>query len=251
MKRIVIICTLVSAIIAGPVIAKESFNSTVEAVWKKLPTSASQCSDYDYFPDGGMQNFWCHVSKDLSLQFLEQATGQKIYLSGPHAAALKLDDKAEFGHYNPKFVEALSTLVIPSKEDTTFITQTQSVYESHVRPLARIHFITLQKLRNNPECAQKEMQQYKANIKKPEAAQEEWYNERWFYFMNAKFCTTAKVDTLFDDGFDGGHNGNVVKTATGFWLRRSMDETQSSFATALETLLQTYDAEWLSQQKRR
>ena len=67
--------------------------------------------------------------------------------------------------------------------------------------------------------------------------------------MNPKFCATDNIDALFDDGFDGGYSGNVVKTATGFWLRRSMDNTMTVFAESLETLLKRYDSEWLTKQR--
>lgn len=249
MKRVALVCGLIMGILVAPVAAKDTINSTVASVWQNLPTSGSQCPDFDYFPDGGMQNFWCHISKDMPLSLLEEATGQKIFLSGPHGATLNLKDKTKFGQYNPKFVEALTKLVVPSEDDTTFIAQTQSVYNSHVRPLARFHFLTLQKLQKNPACAKKETLQYKSNIEKAADEQQEWYNERWFYFMNPKFCTTDNIDALFDDGFDGGHDGNVVKTATGFWLRRSMDGTQPLFVGALEALLTRYDSEWLTKQR--
>jgi hypothetical protein len=185
----------------------------------------------------------------VPLSFLEEATGQKIFLSGPHDSVLNLTNKTKFGQYNPKFVEKLAELVLPAKDDTTFITQTQTIYDVNIRPLARIHFVTLQKLQKDSKCAKREVRRYKSNIDKPVDEQQEWYNERWFYFMNPKFCTTDDIDSLFDDGFDGGHDGNVVKTATGFWLRRSMDGTQSVFASGLETLLKRYDSKWLTKQK--
>ena len=49
---------------------------------------------------------------------------------------------------------------------------------------------------------------------------------------------------------DGGYNGNVVKTAVGFWMRREMDDTKAIFAKGLTKLLQQYDATWMQKQKK-
>ena len=242
--------------LVSPVVAKDTMNPVVQSLWTGLPQSKSQCTEYDYFPEGGMRNFWCHLSGDLSLSVLAEMTGQSVFESGPHTTLLQLNDSQSFGHYNPKFVVKLTELVIPSATDTSFIAGTQSVYDSHIRPLARIHYVTFQKLKQNPECAQKELALYQRAIGKGATTEvnsaigsyQVGYYERWFYFMNSKFCSVPNPDSLFDDGFDGGHDGNVVKTATGFWLRRSMDGTQRHFADALELLLQRYDAAWLKAQ---
>jgi len=249
-------CVGLGILLAFPVVAKDTMNPKLESLWMGLPQSQSQCTDYDYFPDGGMRNFWCHISGELSLSTLEEMTGESVFKSGPHNTSLQLNDAKSFGHYNPKFVVKLTKLVIPSASDSSFVASTQSVYDSHVRPLARIHYATLQKLKQNPECAQKELTQYQGAIAHGAVTEvnsaigsyQVGYYERWFYFMNPKFCSTSNPDSLFDDGFDGGYDGNVVKTATGFWLRRSMDGTQGHFADALEQLLQRYDAVWLKKQ---
>lgn len=241
-----------------PVIGKESMNSTVESLWMGLPQSKNHCDEYDYFPEGGMRNFWCHLSGELSLATLEEMTGQSVFASGPHTTSLQLNEGNSFGHYNPKFVSKFAKILIPEASDTSFIANTQSVYDSHVRPLARIHYVTLQKLKQHPECAQKELALYKSAIEKGAVTEfksaigsyQVGYYERWFYFMNPKFCNSSNPDSLFDDGFDGGYDGNVVKTATGFWLRREMDGTQRQFADALEMLLQRYDAEWLKERSK-
>ena len=45
-----------------------------------------------------------------------------------------------------------------------------------------------------------------------------------------------------DHGFDGGWNGNAVKTAVAFCIRRSVDGTADEFYAGLVSLLKLYDA---------
>jgi hypothetical protein len=61
--------------------------------------------------------------------------------------------------------------------------------------------------------------------------------------MNDSYCQLRRgdYDDYEDTGFDGGYEGNVVKTSVGFWLRRSMDGTDREFFDALVTLRNTYE----------
>ena len=243
--------------------AQSTLDDKMEALWHSLPTSKYHCDEFDYFPDGGVRSFWCHLS-DVNKLTLERITGEKMYVSGPHKNGFDFQNTSDFGRYNPKFVEKMIAISVPNSQDKAFVATTQAIYDKYVQKLARIHYVTYAKLEKDKSCAQKELRLYKKAIPSlsSDGAQEAGqhtmntaigefkvgYYERWFYFMNPAFCRTPNEDDLFSNGFDGGHNGNVVKSAVGFWLRREMDGTKPIFAKGLKKLLRQYDQKWLGSQ---
>ena len=66
-----------------------------------------------------------------------------------------------------------------------------------------------------------------------------------FYFMNDGFCGHADegFSYFYEHDFAAGFDGNVVKSCTAFWIRRSIDGTDDEFYAGLETLIRTYDPE--------
>lgn len=216
--------------------------------WNRLPTTQNRCGTFDYFPQGGMQVFWCHLQELTTLKNLEDLAAAPIFLSGPHRGeTLNLNNPSDFGHYNPVFVERMVSLLIPGAEDKTFRAATQTTYNTYVRPLAHIYWLTRLKLTGNPECQQRELSGYQAFIAS-RAAVGTSYHERWFFFMNPHFCKGQRAEEwYYTNGMDGGVDGNIAKGAVGFWLRRTMDGTDNAFAAGLSKLLRAYDAKWLAQ----
>lgn len=235
---------LILPLLATTALASDPPSPAIRA-WTGISASVNACpDDYDYFPSGGMRNYWCHLSSLLSLPELEQAAGRPIFLAGPHQAGkLDLANPGDFGHYNPAFVVWAGKVAIPEDPETR--RRLQPVYDQYMQPLARIHWVVWQKLQANPKCTSKELNLYQARIRAGTSntggSWGAWY-ERWFFYMNPAFCQKAGQDNwLMDHGFDGGVDGNVTKTAVGFWLRRIMDGTADEFAAALQNLLAAFD----------
>ena len=226
--------------------------SPVEAAWMKLSDSSNQCEDvFDYFPNGGMRIFWCHASGLVTNAEIALSAGMPIWVSGPHSAEqLDLNNPGDFGHYNPQFVKWMGDHLIPGETDAAFRARTQDTYDRAVAPLARIAWLTHLKLVAYNGCALAEERGYQAAIAAARDGGAGVDYERWFFFMNPGFCDHANdPDLLFNQGFDGGVDGNVVKTTVGFWLRRRMDGTEDEFVAGLTRLLKTYDAAWLAKAK--
>lgn len=204
----------------------------------------SECQDFDYFPDGGYQNFWCHRPAQLTLQAIEARASVPIFLSGPHArGAFNSKSKNEFGHYNPAFVRWLADDVAPRSKDSASVQATQTMYDAMMKPLATIFHLTRKKVRAEPACFEREKDAYQKLLAKKRLP--EGYYERWFFFMNPEFCPRmAKGQTsdqyYYQHGMDGGVDGNVVKTVLGFLIRRSLDGTLPEFERALDKLIAAY-----------
>ena len=221
----------------------------LQQTWLQLETTTNRCADvFDYHPQGGMRSFWCHVQDNVDLMALELEAGVPIWLGGPHSSDRgPVWVRDDFGRYNPEFVRWLVDHAIP--RDEGFRDETQSQYDRFVRPLARTHHAVLRKLREQPGCASRELDLYaKAISGGTSDTSGEWgpHYENWYGFLEPGFC--GRQDRHQPDG---DYNGNVVKTAVGFWMRRYLDGTDKEFERGLVKLLDTYDSKWKVRERRR
>lgn len=205
----------------------------------------TSCQDFDYFPDGGYQNFWCHRPERLTIRAIEARAGVPIFLSGPHPPGdFTNKSKTDFGHYNPAFVRWFATEVAPSGKDSPTVAATQGMYDAMMKPLATVFHRTSAKVRAEPRCFERERDDYAKLLAKKKLP--EGYYERWFFFMNPEWCPRAAKNLNGNDqyyyqhGMDGGVDGNVVKTVLAFFVRRSLDGTLPEFERALDKLIAAY-----------
>lgn len=213
-----------------------------KVLWLGLAGSKESCGDFDYFPDGGMKSFACHLDLAPTLAWLTRAWGEGIFTEGPHQPGnLDLSNRTSFGRYNPEFVRFLVDHLVPAATDPTFREKTQATYDQYVRPLAKIFLATYDKLEANPACRDREIDRYRALLDGDGVPEMDY--ERYFFFMNASFCANpdGDFDYFHKRGFDGGFSGNVVKTCTAFWIRRNLDGTAPLFYEGLKKLIAAYE----------
>lgn len=213
------------------------------AEWSKK----TQCPDFDYFPNGGIQNFWCHRPDHLTVASVHALAGVDIFTKGPHANdTLTLDAANDFGRYNPAFVRWLVDHAGPSERDSVARKATQAAYDATMKPLAEIFWKTYGKARADQACFAREKATYADLITRKRLPKD--YYEKWFFFMNPYFCDgRPKAQNFFyDNAFDAGVDGNVTKTVIGFWLRRSIDGTMETFAEGLKKLVAAYEPELIT-----
>jgi hypothetical protein len=213
-------------------------------VWRKLGGSRNGCpGEFDYFPQGGMRIFACHLKSLVAYEVLHRESKLDIFVSGPHSnRRLVLGSAQTFGHYNPAFVRWAVDHLVPGADDPAFRAATQDIYDRHVKPLARTFFATYRKLQREPECFERERQAYSALLERRRLPPS--YYERWWGFMADSFCRTGGNPPLDHQSVYGTlYDVNVVNTSVGFWVRRSIDGTMPEFYRGLERLVRAYDPE--------
>jgi len=204
---------------------------TITEAWVSLSETENQCPDvYDYFPNGGLLSFYCHAKTLMDLQDLQRMAKVPVFLSGPHKNNQPTTSaEQEFGHYNPKFVQWLIDNLIPAADNGELHALTQTFYEQYVQPLARTYYKSYQALQALPENFAAETRQY-ADLVEQRTLPVYYYD---------KFYDFADLHEL-------GYEGNVVKGAVAFWIRRNIDGTIEQFVEGLEKLLGVYDDEFLT-----
>ncbi len=228
-------------------LSRSLWNDKVRHAWQILPNTKSLCPESDPFPAGGMRNFYCHLKDISNYPEVERFFGSRIFLKGPHRDGfLILDERFEFGYYNPEFPIFLRETLIPGAQDKAFRILTQPIYDNFIQNLARTYYATYLKLHSNPTYMVSEKERYLKLIKTQ--LLEPYYHEKYFSFMNPLFFGSPDSDTattfLVKEG-DENFDGNIVKTAVLFWIRRSIDATDKEFFRGLKLLLNTYDSDFI------
>ena len=203
----------------------------------------SGCGDFDDFPNGGMQNLWCHRPPDFTFAALGAEASVPVFLSGPHTKSrLSLADEKTFGHYNPAFVQWLTRAIVPARDDE-FRLRSQAIYDHAAAPLVAAFVSVRAKVKAERPCFDREKARYQALLTAGTLPRS--YYERWYYFPNPRFCAAVAAHPNKEpDGSwipgDGTVDGNVAKTVVGFWLRRSIDGTEGDFSDLLDKVIAAY-----------
>jgi hypothetical protein len=185
-----------------------------------------------------MRNFFCRALTVFSWKTFVSLAPVSPFASGPHAAGkLDLNSKKQFGHYRPEFVRWATTALVPAADDAALREQTQGIYDAQVRGLARVYFKVWRAISADPRWLSRERTAYGAAIEKGEA---DWSSP----------VVDPYHETLGSSGQNwGGNDPNLVRSATMWWLRRTLDESATQWAVGLERLLKTYDAAWLEAER--
>ncbi|MDM8545474.1 DUF1311 domain-containing protein [Candidatus Venteria ishoeyi] len=218
--------------IAAPKQNLSQFSAGFREIWASLDKTQNNCPDeYDYYPNGGMRIFYCHIKNFMDYKQLQQLSNIPIFLRGPHSnTQLNLHARYNFGYYNPEFVTWLVEHAIPGEKDQTFRSLTQTMYAQFVSIPARIYYMVYQELQSKPAFHIAQQQKYEDLIVNQTLPQ--YYRDEYYEFAGLE---------------QAGYDGNIVSGAVLFWLRRGIDGTAAQFYQGLEKLIKTYDADFASQ----
>ena len=210
---------------------------TIAEAWKRLSdVSGHGCGNdlvHDYGRHGGMRNFFCRTLTVFSWDHFLTLAPVSPFKSGPHGkTGLDLQSQSTFGHYDPAFVRWAIDTLVPASTDTSLRKATQGIYNHQVRTLARVHFKVWQAINHDPKWRTTEAALYQASIAKG-------YEDHMMHIDHYH-------DTLGHAASNWGDNDpNTVRTATMWWVRRSIDGTADLWSEGLLRLLKAYDGAWL------
>ena len=198
-----------------------------------------QC--HTIFVDGGVRNIYCRVKPFLDYQKLKKISGLPVFVKGPHTNSLNLDAN-EFGYYNKHFVIWLRENINLGSKDFEFKKITQPLYDKYIRETARAFYETHIVLFADQSDLELVKKDYLTQISNPSSD----YHYSAASYFGKKFI--AQALDLFDGDEMVSQYGPplLFTTAAGFWVRRSIDGTESEFFALLQDLLNTYDSEFIS-----
>lgn len=233
----------------GKDLGDPSAKAAATQIWMGLDSTSNACPRvYDYWPGGGLLSTACHlvsVSQESggslemgAFEALQRLSPVPVFVGGPHQDALMINEAAvqdDFGRYNPAFVDWFVANAIPGADDAELRAQTKPYYDANLRELADTFEVVYQATRTDEDCFVRERDLYLDAIDSNAAS---YYYERWYAFLSPSFCGDPEADNW--DDMPQAYDGNVVKSAMAFWVRRSADGTMERWHDGLEKLRSTY-----------
>lgn len=201
-------------------VADGPIDAMVAAAWRGLADAPFGCPDQFQYEPGGVRIVYCFVKPLIDFATLAEKVGFPIFRSGPHGDGLELGAERDFGRYDPRFVRWLVDNAVPAAKDSALRAATQRAYDERLRIPARAYYAAKLALTGDPKFAAEQKAAYQKYLRdggdKP----------FWGYW--------ERMPGIYEAQAIGG-------TGIAFWLRRSMDGTDATFAEGLEKLLKTYD----------
>ncbi|MEM9847706.1 MAG: hypothetical protein AAF847_07440 [Bacteroidota bacterium] len=197
--------------------------------WDAKPTP----NDYEFYENNftyieeGLRYNYALLKNMASVAILEQAVGEKVFLSGPHEEGLNFFSEERFGYYNPVFWEKVKAVVAYSLEnDGVFKQLGKYIYDQHLKKESQLYFESYRYLQENPSMAKQVSTDYLAAMKTEQRAGE---------MLQDAFRTFA------DSKEKLGTNWYVANTAPSFWIRRQIDGTAAPIFEILELVRAAYE----------
>lgn len=201
----------------------------------KANTDLSSENISSWLPESGIRGKYEIARKQVSLNFMEQLVGQPVFLKGPHQEEVDFNS-GSFGYYNPQFLERLKPILGEALQNKLFVENTRTLYDEELKQYLRTFFLSYNVAANRTDIME-------AYLKHIEHGEHKSFSGPSFYLQEAfrDFAESAE---------ENGYNVYEGFTCPGFWIRRSIDGTESQFYNLLLLVMETYDADFLEQQTR-
>ncbi len=203
--------------------------------WDSIKTNTDLSSENisSWLPESGIRGKYEIARKQVSLNFMEQLVGHPVFLKGPHQEEVDFNS-GSFGYYNPQFLERLKPILGEALQNKLFVENTRTLYDEELKQYLRTFFLSYNVAANRTDI----MESYLKHI---EHGDHKSFSGPSFYLQEAfrDFAESAE---------ENGYNVYEGFTCPGFWIRRSIDGTESQFYNLLLLVMETYDADFLEQQ---
>ena len=201
-------------------------------------TDLSEENINSWLPNRGIRGRYELAKKYLSVRFMEEIIGEKVFLKGPHAEEIDFKSE-EFGYYNPKFLKKLYDNLKSLYSNKEFIESTQALYDSRLKQYLRTFYLSYEIAVNNEEI----ISGYKKAIIDPsQGSYMNWISGPSYYLQESFAGFAQSIEGKGYDIYEGF-------TCPGFWIRRSIDGTEKQFYELLVLTISYYDQEFLNEHK--
>ena len=173
---------------------------------------------FDYWPDCGLRNAYHHLRTFVLYEEVVALSPVPIFLSGPHGESqLALNERYDFGHYNPEFIEWIDLHVDEVMGRKALIESARPLFDAYLGSTAAVYLDTYKALQNNPDERDRLLEVYQGGMESKTLPEGHYYEIAWEGDKKYSF-----LGPLYKK-----HNVNVVAPAVYFWLRRDLDGTSA------------------------
>lgn len=170
-------------------------------------------ADYTIW-DFGIRYRYSVLKEFVNIKTLGELAGEPVFISGPHGEVVDFNS-AEFGHYNPAFLETVKNTLQEGMNNTVFNGLAQAFYTNEMSGMARTYYRAYQYLQAEGNIIEK----YENDYQSP-------------------FVGYADSEEKL------GYNWADAYVAPSFWVRRTIDGTDKQFIEMLEMVMKAYDTDF-------
>lgn len=179
--------------------------------------------------DVGLRSKYAMAKNYASLDLIEVAVGQPIFLRGPHQGDLDFTSTTSFGYYNPDFVTSLHQSLETALKNPMFKKVADNFYEKHLKSMAHTYYDAFLYLEQNPELRTRLTNDYLLAMAQPAGTMEGSLQEHFRGYAEQLEKNNSQAD-LYE-----------AFTAPSFWLRRHIDGTADEYIALLEMAVSHFE----------
>ena len=189
-------------------------------------TEHTLVDEFDYWPECGIRVTGSHLASLISLSEFEQMLPYPLYVSGPHHdGTWDLDNKDDFGHYNPEAIEYLVGVAQKMVADENFVAWSTPLVDKYLRRQMHIMMVIHDALYYSYSQEERETV-FRTSV----ATQGLEYGAQEVGFF-------LDMLNLHDESYV---YDNIDYSFLHFWARRWSDGTLDQFYQLLSTLFMAY-----------
>lgn len=186
--------------------------------------------------DVGLRSKYAMARKYASLELLEAAFGQSVFVRGPHQGDMDFNSNTSFGYYNPAFLRDVKETIEAALQHPGFAKVAKGVYEKHFKSMALTYQDAYHYMHDDQARLESLRSEYLLQLAEPEGVTGGSFQETFrSYADNGRFSNkdeekAYKLKNPNEDWYE-------KVTAPGFWLRRSIDGTSDQMYSILNMVI--------------
>ncbi|MBN2893209.1 MAG: hypothetical protein JXL97_15165 [Bacteroidales bacterium] len=192
---------------------------------------------HSWITDAGIRSKYYCIKSVLDFKLLEKLTGAPVFVKGPHSDTLNYFSLKQFGYYNPNFLNVISTTIDNLSENEIFMSLGKKIYEDHFIEMARNFYMSYMYVNSDKKLKKLIVKNYKKKMKTAKPG--DYENDPSFYLIGQFEGYAISHEEEFDF--------YESLTASGFWIRRSIDRTETQFFEILSKTMNLFDKEFLNE----
>ena len=202
-----------------------------EAAMNLDNTHHTLVDEFDYWPECGIRVTGSHLASLISLNELQQMLPCPLYVSGPHHnGQWDLDNKEDFGHYNPEAIAYLANLAKEVVSDKKFVALSKPLVDKYLYRQMHIMMVIHDALYMDGYSEAERERIFNTSVETKGLEFDDY--DAGFYLNRLK---------LDDDSYVFS---NISYRFLHFWARRWADGTIEPFYQGLSTIFKAYHPEY-------
>lgn len=195
---------------------------------KEMTPKTKETMD-SWLPNRGSRSKYAILKPVAGIEILESVTGIKVFREGPHQGKINYYSN-NIGYYNPEFLNEVNRTLKTLFEDPEFKEDAKALYESQFQSMLKTYYAAYKNLHHKLVFSNHKLGQLKED-----------YLEKMANNNLPEFFLSEHFRRISDQMHNQGYDWSESNVAMGFWLRRSIDGTDTQFLDLLKMVFENLE----------